>query len=390
MAYYNSNETAKRLENLKKILKANDLDAALVYFDELNVANGWYLTGWCGQFEKGAAFVPVNGEPILLGGPESEPFAQMDSAIKKVRCFPVFMVPDEEYPNATIIDFKQLNEELKQSGTVLHKVGIVGTTTIPHQVYLDFAAGFEGVELVDITDEYENMRAYKSEWEVEQITLAEQLCDLAYDKMMEAIRPDAYEFEVAAAGEAICRANGANSFAYSTIVGSGARAKAVVPTATNKKMESGELVMIGIAPRINGYAGTFGDTIPVNGVYTQRQKDLLNHMRETFRLTYDMLKPGMSGKEIDVPGRKYYEKHGLMDYLVCPFAHSMGLMEAEAPFFGPNGTFVLEPGVIVNVDVSFFGHPELFGGRIETGFVITENGCRPLSQKMFDYFMKDL
>lgn len=65
-------------------------------------------------------------------------------------------------------------------------------------------------------------------------------------------------------------------------------------------------------------------------------------------------------------------------------------MEAETPFFGPNGDFVLEPGVIVNIDVSFFGHPELHGGRIETGFVITDNGCKPLSPKLFDYFMKDL
>lgn len=208
--------------------------------------------------------------------------------------------------------------------------------------------------------------------------------------MVAVIRPGAYEFEVAAAGEAICRANGANSFAYSTIVGSGSRAKAVVPTATNRVMQDGELVMIGIAPRVNGYAGTFGDTIPVNGVFTQRQKDLLNHMRETMRLTKEMLKPGMTGREIDVPGRKYYEKHGLADYLVCPFAHSIGLMEAEAPFFGPNGDFVLVPGMTVMVDVSFFAHPELHGGRIETGYIITETGCKPMSPKLDAYFMKDL
>ncbi|MBQ4612994.1 MAG: aminopeptidase P family protein [Clostridia bacterium] len=390
MAYYNRSETEKRLAGVREILADKGLDAALVYFDELNVANGWYLTGWCGQFEKGAVLVPIHGEPILLGGPESEPFAQMDAAITKVRCFPVFMVPDEEYPNATIIDFKQLNDELRGEGTVLNRIGIVGTTTIPHQVYLDVAEGFAGAELVDITDEYENMRAYKSDWEVEQATKSVLLCDQAYDAMMAAIKPGAYEYEVAAAGEAVCRANGAHSFAYSTIVGSGARAKAVVPTATNKVMQDGELVMIGIAPRINGYAGTFGDTIPVNGEFTQRQKDLLNHMRETFRLTHAMLKPGMTGREIDEPGRLYYEKHGLSPYIVCPFAHSMGLMEAEAPFFGPNGDFELAPGVIVNVDVSFFGHPELYGGRIETGFVITETGSKPLSPKLFEYFMKDL
>ena len=390
MAYYNSAETEARLKKVHQILVDKGLDAALIYFDELNVANGWYLTGWHGQFEKGAVLVPLNGEPYLLGGPESEPFAMMDSAIKKVRCFPVFMVPNEEYPNATIINFAQLNEELKTAGTVLNKIGYVGTDSIPHQIYEDFKKGFGNAELIDITEEYETLRAYKSPWEDIQLRKAVELCDIAYDKMVAAIRPDGYEFEVAAAGEYECRLRGADSFAYQCIVGSGERAKAVVPTATNRQMKDGELVMIGIAPRYNGYAGTFGDTLPVNGVYTQRQKDLLNYMRETFRLTYNMLKPGMTGREIDVPGREYYEKHGLGQYIVCPFAHSIGLMEAESPFFGPNGDFELVPGMSVMVDVSFFGHPELYGGRIETGFIITETGAEPMSQKMFNYFMKDL
>ena len=390
MTYYNQAETDSRIAALKGILKKNNLDAALVYYDELNVANGWYLTGWCPQFEKGAILVPIEGDALILGGPESEPFAKMSAAIKETRCFPVFMVPDEEYPNATILNFQQLNDELKSKGTVLKRIGFVGTTTIPHKVYSDFAEGFKGIDLVDITDEYELLRAYKSSWEREQILSATVLCDKAFDAMTAAIKPGVKEIEVAAEGEYVCRKNGASSFAYSCIVGSGERAKAVVPTAINKVMNDGELVMIGIAPRVNGYAGTFGDTLPVNGVYTQRQKDLLNHMRETFRLTKAMLKPGMSGKEIDVPGRKYYEKHDLAPYLVCPFAHSIGLMEAEGPFFGPNGDFVLTPGCAVMVDVSFFGHPELHGGRIETGYFITENGCVPMSPKMDAYFMKDL
>jgi Xaa-Pro aminopeptidase len=390
MAYFNQSETDKRIEALKSILKKHKLDAALVYYDELNIANGWYLTGWCPQFEKGAVLVPVEGNALLLGGPESEPFAQMASAIKETRCFPVFMVPDEEYPNAVIIDFKKLDDELKSKGTVLKRIGFVGTATIPHQVYNDFIKGFTGVEIVDITDAYETMRAYKSPWEVEQCKAAVALCDQAYDAMTAAVKPGNYEFEVAAVGEYVCRKNGANSFAYSCIVGSGERAQAVVPTAINKVMQDGELVMLGIAPRINGYAGTFGDTVPVNGKYTQRQRELLNHMRETLRLTKAMLRPGMSGREIDVPGRKYYEKHNLERYIVCPFAHSIGLMEAEAPFFGPNGDFKLISGMTVMVDISFFGHPELHGSRIETGYVITETGCTPMSPKMDAYFMKDL
>jgi len=388
--YYNLKETEARLEKTREILRAKNLDAALIYFDELNLANGWYLSGWCGQFEKGAILVPVQGEPWLLGGPESEPFAKQSSAITNTRSFPVFMVPDEEYPNAEIIDFAMLNKELKNSNTKIKRLGMVGTNTIPRQVYLDFAEGFEGVEIVDITDAYEILRSYKSRWEIENILKAVSFCDVAYDRMKEAIKPGAFEFEVAAAGEAYCRANGADSFAYRTIVGSGERAQAVVPTATNRKMNAGELVMIGIAPRFNGYAGTMGDTLPVSGEFTQDQKDCMNHLREVMRLTKNMLRPGVSGKEIDVPGRLYYQKHGLFDYLVCPFAHTIGLMEAEAPFYGPNSEDVLVPGMTVMVDVSFFGHPKFHGARIETGYVITENGCTPMSPKMDKYFSEDL
>lgn len=390
MYYYNEQETNDRIGSVKQILKDNKLDAALIYYDELNIANGWYITGWCPQFEKGAVLIPLRGDALLLGGPESEPFAKLSSAVKNTRCFTVFMVPDEEYPNATIIDFSSLNAELKIGGTVLNRIGIVGLSTIPYQVYIQFAEGFAGTELVDITDKFEALRAHKSVWELENIQRATTLTDMAYNAMKKAIAPGVFEYTVAADGEAICRSNGANSFAYSTIVGSGLRAKAVVPTAQNRIMEDGELVMIGIAPRVNGYAGTVGDTLPVNGIFTQRQKDCMNYLRETMRLTKEILKPGISGKEIDLPGRNYFRKHGLFDYLVCPFAHTIGLMEAEAPFYGPNSINVLEPGMTVMADISFFGHPEFHGARIETGYVITETGCRPLSKIMDEYFMKEL
>ncbi len=85
--------------------------------------------------------------------------------------------------------------------------------------------------------------------------------------------------------------------------------------------------------------------------------------------------PGKIGTEIDAPARAYFEKHGFSKYLVCPFVHTIGLHEAEAPFFGPNSDDVLKPGMTVCVDVSFFGHPEFNGARIETGYEITDSGA---------------
>ena len=43
MSYYNEQETKNRIARVKGILKDKDLDAALIYYDELNIANGWYL-----------------------------------------------------------------------------------------------------------------------------------------------------------------------------------------------------------------------------------------------------------------------------------------------------------------------------------------------------------
>ena len=196
------------------------------------------------------------------------------------------------------------------------------------------------------------------------------------------IRPGASEIQVAAAGEYAVRSRGASGFGFSAIVGSGLRSNAVVPTASSKRLQAGELVMIGIAPKVSGYAGVVGDSIPVDGRYTERQLVCLRHLKEAFRLTKAQLLPGKIGKEIDAPARAYFAKHDLSKYLVCPFAHTIGLHEAESPFFGPQSRDVLKPGMTVCIDVSFFGHPEFNGVRIETGYEVAANGPVPFSKKM--------
>lgn len=63
--------------------------------------------------------------------------------------------------------------------------------------------------------------------------------------------------------------------------------------------------MIGIAPKVRGYAGVVGDFLPVSGKYTRSQAEALKHLKEVFRLTKQQLVPGNTGREIDKPGRAY-------------------------------------------------------------------------------------
>ncbi len=389
MPYLEKSESEKRIAAVKRLLQAKNLDIALVYYDEFNIGNGWYLTGWCPQFESGAVLIPRTGQPRLLGGPESEPFAKLDSTITETRNFPVFMVPDEEYPNATIIDFPKLFAELNAELGSVKRVGLVGAGRMPADCHKQITSGFTGAELVDITGDYVALRFDKSDWERSQIRAAFGLADFAYDAMKAEIKLGASEIQVAAAGEYAVRSRGASGFGFSAIVGSGVRSNAVVPTASSKKLQAGELVMIGIAPKVSGYAGVVGDSIPVNGQYTERQLVCIRHLKEAFRLTKAQLLPGKVGKEIDAPARAYFAKHELSKYLVCPFAHTIGLHEAESPFFGPHSHDVLKPGMAVCIDVSFFGHPEWNGVRIETGYEITAKGPVPFSAKMDKLLTED-
>jgi len=382
MGYLSKEERDKRLGKVRKIMAEKELDICLVYYDEFNIGNGWYLTGWCPQFESGAVLVPREGKPMILGGPESEPFAKLDSAITETRNFPVFMVPDEEYPNAGIIDFPKLFAELNSKLGKVKRVGLVGAGRMPADCYRQIAEGFTGVKLVDITREFVELRYIKSSWEINQIREAFKLADFCYAAMKEKIAVGVSEIEVAAVGEYAARSRGASGFGFTAIVGSGKRSNAVVPTASAKKLAAGEMVMIGFAPKVQGYAGVVGDTLPVSGSCTERQKECIKYLKEALHLTRKELKPGKTGREIDGPARAYFNKQGLSHYLVCPFAHTIGLHEAESPFFGPNSDDVLRPGMAVCIDVSFFGHPEFNGARIETGYEITEKGAVPFSPKM--------
>ena len=387
MGYLPEQEYNARIKNVRELLRERDLDIALVYYDEFNIGNGWYLTGWCPQFESGAVLIPREGDPLILGGPESEPFAKLDSAITETRNFPVFMVPDEEYPNATIIDFPKLFEELNARLGSVKRVGLVGGGRMQADCYRQIVEGFKDAQLVDITEQFVSLRFIKSPWEREQIRSAFQLADACYEAMKGKTAPGVSEIEVAAAGEYAARSRGATGFGFGAIVGSGARSNAVVPTASSKKLQAGELVMIGMAPKVFGYAGVFGDVLPVGGKYTDKQAECMSILKEALRLTREQLAPGKVGKEIDAPARAFFAKHGFSKHLVCPFAHTIGLHEAESPFFGPGSEDVLAPGMMVCVDISFFGHPEYNGVRIETGYEITKDGAEPMSPKMDQLFL---
>ena len=80
-----------------------------------------------------------------------------------------------------------------------------------------------------------------------------------------------------------------------------------------------------------------GETLPVSGTYSDEQKWAINVLRKVLRATRDMLKPGVSGKEIDVPGREIFKEEGLLQHFPAAANHrrQKPMSSYQVPFHNP-------------------------------------------------------
>jgi Xaa-Pro aminopeptidase len=378
-------ELDSRIDRVKRIIDKYDLDFMFVYYDEYNVMNGRYLTGWCPSIERGAVVVSNYCEPFLIGGPEAAPFAQLESAIKETVSCIVFMVPEEEYPLAEILNFKSISEKYF-SGRKIKRVGVVGMHSVPYQIYSQLAADLPEAALIDLTNEYERLRYVKSEWEIAQMKTACGIADKAFDALLSGVKEGSREYEAAAEAEYIVRKMGGDGLGYRTIVGTAERSIGIVPAYSDRIFQNGEAVMIGIAPRFNGYNATACSLEVVGGKFSDAQRKLRDDVCEAMRITREALKPGMTGVEIDSFPRKFLLSKGYGDYMPMPFVHNCGLCEFEKPFWGPSSRDVIQENQVICLDISLFGHPEIPGIRVETAYLTVKDGCIPMSTHMEGVF----
>jgi Xaa-Pro aminopeptidase len=376
-------EYPQRVEKVRKLMRAHKVDAVVIYHDEYYMSNGCYLTNYWPIIEAGAVLVPMEGEPLLLGGPEAMGYALEVSAIQTWRSVDAFIVPEEEYPGAVI---EPLGDVLKETtgDKPLRRLGVVGYDVTPYGLIRAIQEALPGVELVDMTRDYEVMRAVKSEAEIAVMSFAFDAGAEGEKAAIPTIKAGATEYEVIGAAEGRMRSMGIDGWNFRGMAASGPRSNGVVPPASFKQLQDGELVLVGFSPKYRGYSSGVAATYAVNHPPTDEQLKFLGHLAQALRVTRDALRPGVRGREIDAITRGFLSDLGYGPYLSMGFVHTVGLNEFERPFFGPNSEDVLEVNLTVCLDISMFHHPVFHGARIETGYVIRESGAEPLSQNLED------
>jgi len=138
------------------------------------------------------------------------------------------------------------------------------------------------------------VRARKSEAELDLLRTAAAISDAGHQELMKRIEPGMREYDLQAILEYTFRRGGAERPAYGAIVGSGPLSLQLHYMKNRRQLEPGEVVVIDAGAEYNGYAADVTRTLPVSGTFTAEQREVYRIVREAQAAAERNSKPGMS------------------------------------------------------------------------------------------------
>ena len=243
------------------------------------------------------------------------------------------------------------------------------------------------------------LRAIKTALEIEVMKIAAEITAAGFNRVLKFLKPDCWEHEIEAEfiHEFVKRRS--RGFAYSPIIGSGSNACVLHYLENNKQCISGDLVLIDVGAEYANYACDVTRCFPVNGKFTDRQREVYESVLRVEKASIELLKPGailseyhkrvgdlmtkelinlnlLSQEEVDNqnpswPAYKKYFMHGTSHYLGLD-VHDYGLWDGSPMEAGM--VFTCEPGIYIP--------EEGIGIRIEDDILITSNGYVNLTKEI--------
>ena len=231
-----------------------------------------------------------------------------------------------------------------------------------------------GTQVQDKSDVIGRMRAAKSPAEVECIREAGRITAQGFAAAMKGIRPGMNEFDLQETVEHAYRTNGARELAFRTIAGGGFNATVLHYHGNDQALADGELVVLDSGAKHCGYSADVTRTLPVNGRFSPRQRELYEIVLRAQLAAIAAVRPGATLAEIDAAGRKVIADAGLGDAFIHGMGHHLGLETHDST---PAGG--LEVGSVITIEPGVYLPSERIGIRIEDDVAVTEGGHEVLT-----------
>lgn len=232
--------------------------------------------------------------------------------------------------------------------------------------------------LVETSGIVEKLRLIKDEAEIKIMKEAAAIADAAFTHIQTFIRPGRTEREVANELEMFMRSKGADSSSFDMIVASGVRSALPHGVASDKVIESGELVTLDFGAYYQGYCSDITRTLAVGPISDELHR-IYDTVLEAQLAGVAGTKAGITGIEADALTRDVIKQAGYGEYFGHSTGHGLGMEVHEAPGLSFRSETILEPGMVVTIEPGIY-IAGVGGCRIEDDVVITEDGCVRLTQ----------
>ena len=374
-------EYPRRWARIQALLAERDLDLLVAYADDratFGAAHARWLADFPVHFEPACILVAREGAPVMLVGPESDEYARLRGRIADVRVLRELTHPDEDYPFSVIQGLGEIVDDLGLDLRSLQRVGLAGRGLIGADTLRSFEAALPGVEWLDVENAVCDLRAVKSAAEVAVIREAYRIADMGIEAAVAVIRPGVTERGVAAEIEAAMRRAGAEGTGIDTIVASGPNTRPILARSTVRPIATDDMVLLTVAPRYEGYHAAIGRLVLV-GEPGPRVRDALEVAIRAQEACARLLRPGIEGRAVEAEGRRIVADAGLGEAFLYSGLHSVGVIEFEPPIFGPSSLAMLQPGMVISIDIPMF-NTDWGGLRVESGYLVTESGAERLDR----------
>ncbi|MFM7457188.1 MAG: M24 family metallopeptidase [bacterium] len=236
-----------------------------------------------------------------------------------------------------------------------------------------------------------SLRAIKSSAELNIMRRANEIAIQGHSMIPDLLCSGVYEYEIEAQLNNVFRSQGANGWSYPAIVASGKSSCILHYIKNNQKMMAGDLVLVDAGAEFAYYASDITRVFPVEGGFTDEQRDIYDLVLKCQEEVIRIIKAGMpmnllQEKAFSVLGEglqdlKYISDKNNLDevkkYFMHGIGHSLGI-DVHDPGLDRKTDILIE-GMVITIEPGLYVPEKAIGVRIEDNIVVTRSGYENLT-----------
>jgi Xaa-Pro aminopeptidase len=242
------------------------------------------------------------------------------------------------------------------------------------------------------------LRSVKSKREVELMQKACDITEHAFRRVLKFVKPGVMEYEIEAEFMHEFLRRGSLGFAYTPIIASGANSCVLHYIENDKPCRDGDVLLLDVGAEYANYNADMTRTIPVNGKFTKRQKEVYNAVLRVQREAMKLLEPGVQYYDYHKQVQKITESELIrlklidktdiknqnpasplfMKYFMHGTGHHLGLDVHDTG----NMFSKMKEGMVWTVEPGIYIREEGIGVRLENNVVIKKNGLLDLMRNI--------